>query len=261
MDRNLVVLADGREIFSGGEGSAVMSLELTESVSTGKELTPGAVCAAMAQLTLLDMGDLQIDAGDALTLYRVSQDGSRTCTGIFLAEKPQRNGKILTVTAYDRLILLDQDLTQWLRGLNGWPYTLQNFGQLICQTCGLTLAEGELPNGDLLVQKFTSDGITGRQLLSWVAEAAGCFCRLNDQGQPEMGWYTPAPTTAGPVEQAVAVRFADNTLMLTLPKDAVAEDGTLILESPYMICTYDQDGTVALTMPEGLLQQYYFQGD
>ena len=59
MTRNLVVLADGTEVFSGGVGSAVMAVTLTECVNTGKELAPGAVCAAMAELTLLDLGELR----------------------------------------------------------------------------------------------------------------------------------------------------------------------------------------------------------
>lgn len=260
MVRNLVVLADGTEVFSGGEGSAVMALELTESVSTGKELAPGAVCAAMAQLTLLDMGDVKIAAGDALTLHTVDEAGSRRETGVFLAEKPERNGQILQVTAYDRLILLDKDLTLWLGSLEGWPYSLQSFGQMVCQTCGLEMASQEIPNGDFPVAKFTADGVTGRQLLGWVAEAAGCFCRLNGQGQPEMCWYTPAPVALGSVEQAVRVSVEENALSLTLPEDAAAEDGTVMLESPYLICGDDGEGSVTLTVREGLLRQYYYQG-
>lgn len=260
MVRNLVVLPDGTEVFSGGEGSAILSLELTESVNTGKELAPGAVCAAMVQLTLLDMGDICIDAGDALTLYRVDEAGSRTQTGVFLTEKPQRNGNILTVSAYDRMILLDRDLTQWLRSLDGWPYSLQDFARMVCEVCSLTLAQGDIPNGEFAVQEFVSDGVTGRQLLSWVAEAAGCFCRLNGQEQPEMGWYTPAPLGVGPVEQVVDVEFGDQSVTMTLPEDAVVHDGAVTLESPYIICTDDGSDAVTLTVQEGFYRQYYFLG-
>ncbi len=166
MIRNLVVLADGTELFSGSDGSAVIALELTETVNTATELSPGAVCAAMAQLTLLDMGDISIQAGDALTLYRVDEAQNRTLRGVFLAEKPQRNGNLLTVTAYDRLILLDKDLTLWLQQLNGWPYTLESFAQMVCQQCGLTMADGTLPNGEFEIQRFAAQGVTGRQLFA-----------------------------------------------------------------------------------------------
>lgn len=259
MVRNLVVLPDGKEIFSGSEGSAILSLELTESVNAETELTPGAVCAAMAQITLLNMADAQINAGDALKLYRVDQAGNRSPAGIFLAEKPQRNADIVTVTAYDRLILLDRDLTQWLQSLNGWPYALREFGQLVCAQCGLTLAEGDLLNGDFLVQAFTYDGVTGRQLLGWVAQAAGCFCRMNDAGQPELGWYTPATVDAGPVEQAQAVEFTEEGVALTLPENALETEGEVTLESPYITCVQEGE-SLTLTVEEGLCQQYYFQG-
>ena len=52
MVRTLVILPDGREIFSGAEGSAVMAAEVTQCVNSETELTPGAACAKMAQLQL-----------------------------------------------------------------------------------------------------------------------------------------------------------------------------------------------------------------
>lgn len=258
MVRNLVVLADGTEIFSGGEGSAVMSLELTESVSTGKELTPGAVCAQMAQLTLLDMGDLHLCAGDSLQLYQVQENGERTSLGEFLAEKPERSGHLLKVTAYDRLIALDRDLSLWLAGLQDWPYTLQEFGEMVCGQCGLTLREGELPNGELSLMPFTRDGVTGRQLLSWVAEAAGCFCCLRE-GQVEMTWYTDAPVAVGPVQLAVALSLEEEGIVLTLPEQPVFAEGTLTVTDARLQLTQGEDGEAVLQVTEKLVQQYFYQ--
>jgi len=260
MVRNLVVLEDGTEIFSGSEGSAVMALEVTRSVSNATELQPGAVCADMAQLTLLDMGQLQIGAGDALTLYRVDEAGNRLKRGVFLAQKPERNGNILTVTAYDRLILLDKELTGWLQSLEQWPYSLQSFGEMVCSQCGLELATLEIPNGDFMVEQFSIDGVTGRQLLGWVAEAAGCFCRMGQSGQPELAWYTDAPVQVGPVELAVRLAHGSQGLELTVPQTPAFSDGALILDSSYVQAADDGMGNVTLTVEEGLLQQYHYQG-
>ena len=260
MIRNLVVLPDGRELFSGSDGSAVIALELTETVNTGTELSPGAVCAAMAQLTLLDMGDLSIQAGDALTLYRVDGEENRALTGVFLAEKPQRNGNILTVTAYDRLLLLDKDLTHWLQQQNGWPYTLESFGHMVCEECGLTMTEQTLPNGDFAVERFTAEGVTGRQLLSWVAEAAGCFCRLDGAGQVQMQWYTDAPLTVGPVPLETSAQVEAEILCLALPENARYTAHALTLDSDCITLRYDGAGAAQLTLEQRLLRQYYYQG-
>lgn len=235
-----------------------MSLELTESVSPGKELTPGAVCATMVQLTLLDMRNVQISAGEALQLYRVEEDGTRIALGEFLAEKPERNGAILKLTAYDRLILLDRDLSLWLAGLTDWPYSLQRFGEMVCNQCGLTLWEEELPNGDFSVERFSADGVTGRQLLSWVAEAAGCFCRLR-QGQPELTWYTDAPVALGPVSQEVTADFQQEGLVLTLPETPVFRDGEVILDSSRLQAGHDGEFGAVLQVQVGLVRQFYYQ--
>lgn len=257
MTRNLVVLADGTEVFSGGVGSAVMAVTLTECVNTGKELAPGAVCAAMAELTLLDLGELRIGAGDALTLYTVEPSGARKLTGVFLAEKPQRNGAILTVTAYDRLILLDRDLTGWLRQLNGWPYELQDFSRMVFEACGLEMAAGEVPNGAFPVAQFSTEGVTGRQLIAWAAEAAGCFCRLNGLGQPEFCWYTPAPVAVGPrLNQTGGVEFLPDGVALT-GVSATAGEGTVTLSG--VLAQYDGAGSLTLTLQGGLVQQFYYQ--
>ena len=259
MIRNLVVLPDGTELFSGSDGSAVISLELTEAVNTETELSPGAVCAKMIQLTLLDMGDVSIQAGDALTLYKVDETQTPALTGVFLAEKPQRNGKLLTVTAYDRLILLDKDLTLWLQQLNGWPYTLENFSRMVCQECGLVLGTESLPNGEFEIAPFSADGVTGRQLLSWASEAAGCFCRLDDAGLVQLGWYADAPVTVGPVPFETAVQLQGGALCLTLPENPGYADNALTLDSRYITCAHDGAGDAALTVEEKLLQQYYYQ--
>lgn len=259
MTRNLVVLEDGTEIFSGGEGSAVMALTLTECVNTGKELMPGGVCATMAELTLLDMGQVHIGAGDALTLYDVEPSGARSPVGVFLAEKPERNESILTVTAYDRLILLDKDLTGWLRELNGWPYSLQSFCQMVFEACGLGMAEQEIPNGAFAVAQFSADGVTGRQLIRWAAEAAGCFCRLNGQGQAEFCWYTPAPVSVGPeAQQEGGVECLPEAVALTVPSYSAAE-GAVVLTGGFLKHHYDGAGTLTLTLQGGSLQQYYYQ--
>lgn len=258
MVRNLLVLPDGREIFSGSEGSAVMSLELTESVSAGTELEPGAACATMVQVELLDGGDLGITAGDSLTLYTVDEEGNRIQTGIFLAQKPQRSGAVVRLTAYDKMILLDRDMTLWLKGLTDWPYSLQSFAEAVCAHCGLPLAQGQIPNADFFVEKFTADGVTGRQLISWVAQAAGCFCRVDAQGQAAFGWYTPGALDIGPTQISGAASVIQGVLTLTLPDASVGEDaGTLEVETSCMLAQADA-GTLTLALRQ--VRQYYYQG-
>lgn len=197
MLRHLLILPDGTEVFSGASGAAVVNVKVTQAVNDGQQLSPGAACAAMLEATLLDPPPIR--AGDRLTLYAVDTGGNRRQVGVFLAEKPeQRGAHTVHLIAYDRLTLLDRDLTGWLAGLNSWPYSLQTFAHMVCDACGLTLHSGELPNGDFPVERFTADGVTGRQLMMWVGQASGRFCRATPLGDAELAWYVPVDIKVGP---------------------------------------------------------------
>ena len=260
MLKHLIVLPDGSEIFSGGNGAAVMGVKLTRSVNEGQQLRPGSACSAMLEATLLEVEPGRITAGDALTLYTVDDSGARQQVGIFLAQQPERTGgHTLKLTAYDRLILLDRDMTGWLAGLTGWPYTLHTLAVMVCQACGLDLATQEIPNGDFPVEAFTAEGVTGRQIMMWIAEAACRFCRATPDGAAELAWYAPAAVTVGPSAVAMAeVTYADSALSLRANDAAVTDD--VSVESSYVTAADDGAGNVTLTLSDTLQQQRCFQG-
>ncbi len=201
MLKNLIVLPDGTELFSGSSrANALQSVTLTQQVNTGTELTLGSACANMLEATLLTPeGGLNITPGMELTLYKVAEDGARTKMGLFTPEKPTRpSANLYKITGYDRISWLDRDLTDWLGSLNGWPYSLLTFAQMVCAACNLTLTNETIPNEDWQIQKFSAKGITGRQLMQWVGQACGRFCRATADGEIELAWYTPRDITLTP---------------------------------------------------------------
>lgn len=192
MLKNLLVLPDGTEISSGvGTINAIQSTKLTQSVNAGEELTLGSTCAAILEMTLFTPGgNLQLTAGDQVTLYRVSEDGVRTKVGVFILEQPTRpSANTVSITGYDPVVGLDKDLTQWLNGLTGWPYKLIDLAGMVCSACGLNLITTQIPNGDFFVPQFTQNEVTGRQLMQWIGEASCRFCRANADGDLELAWY------------------------------------------------------------------------
>lgn len=195
MLKNLIVLPDGTEIFSGvSSGNAIQSATITECVNSGTELTLGSVCASMLEMKFITPGgSLTIAAGEELTLYKVDEEGIRHKVGIFIAEKPTRpSANTYQLTAYDRVSKLDKDVSVWLAGLEGWPYRVDDFARMVCEECGLTLVTTELPNGDYEIQKFSGSDITGRRLMGWVGEVCARFCRANADGDIVLEWYTPS---------------------------------------------------------------------
>ena len=260
MQRTRIVLPDGTEIFSGTQGTAVMKCDITRWVNDGTQLTPGGVCAAMAEITLLEGAPLEIKAGDALTLYSVDALGNQEKLGIFLAQKPVRSGNLLTVTAYDRLRLLDTDISQFLRSLEGWPYSLLQLAELCCTRCGLTLVNEDIPNGSFPVEKFSAEGVTGRMVMEWVAQAAGCFCVADQEGNVTLSWYTPGALDIGP-EELYSARWDHEKGQLSLKiarKQPEFSRGSVTLESEFV--TAQGEKTVQLTLEETLLQTYCKSG-
>lgn len=211
--RTLIILPDGTEVFSGTAGAAVVSAAITRGCNEETDLTPGAVIPAKLELRLTGA---DIAPCDRLTVYRVDAEGRRSPEGIFSVSHVGRRGMATSdVVAYDLLFLLEQDVTSWLSGLEGWPYTLQELAEMTCTACGLTFATEAIPNGSIPVDKFAVRDVTGADMLGWIAQLSGCFCRADVQGRAEFAWYAaPELSGVGPTGVLRPVAWQDGDLTL-----------------------------------------------
>lgn len=201
MYQPILTLSSGTELKGGSPGSAVKSLTLHTAVNAGQEFAIGSAFSDYieAEIWADPGGSLQITAGDALTYYRQDDAGSRTKVGVFYAEKPTRTKRnSYKVTAYDTMSKLDADFSGWLRANQAqFPKTIWQLVQLACQRAGVTLASSSLPiNGSYSVQAFYADDLTCRQIISWAAEAAGCYAHMNADGKLQFLTYTDKRSTA-----------------------------------------------------------------
>ena len=197
----ILTLPNGTELKGGSPGSAVKSLTLHTAVNAGQEFTIGSAFSDYieAEIWADPGGNLQITAGEALTYYRQDDAGSRTKVGVFYAEKPTRTKRnSYKVTAYDTMSKLDADFSGWLHANQAqFPKTIWQLVQLACQRAGVTLASSSLPiNSSYSVQAFYADDLTCRQIISWAAEAAGCYAHMNADGKLQFLTYTDKRSTA-----------------------------------------------------------------
>ena len=193
-------LPNGTELKGGEAGSTLKALTLHTAVNAGQEFTIGSAFSDYieAEIWADPGGSLQITAGDALTLYRQDDAGNRTKVGVFYAEKPTRTKRnSYKVTAYDTMSKLDADFSGWLHANQAqFPKTIWQLVQLACQRAGVTLASSSLPiNGSYSVQAFYADDLTCRQIISWAAEAAGCYAHMNADGKLQFLTYTDKRST------------------------------------------------------------------
>lgn len=193
-------LPNGTELKGGEAGSTLKALTLHTAVNAGQEFTIGSAFSDYieAEIWADPGGSLQITAGDALTYYRQNDAGNRTKVGVFYAEKPTRTKRnSYKVTAYDTMSKLDADFSGWLHANQAqFPKTIWQLVQLACQRAGVTLASSSLPiNGSYSVQAFYADDLTCRQIISWAAEAAGCYAHMNADGKLQFLTYTDKRST------------------------------------------------------------------
>lgn len=241
--RTLIQLPDGREVFSGGAGAAVLRATLRRRCNTHTDLTPGSVCPAQLQLRLTGV---TLTPGDRLQVYR-SNGQTKKKVGVFLVTEQQLRGiATADITAQDPLCLLRQDVTGWLAGLDRWPYSLGELADMVCRQCGVELATTDFPSADIPVETFAARDVTGEDLLGWIAQLAGCFCRANAQGQAEFAWYEEVPdTTVAPSGSIRPASWHDGHLTLR-GADPLSQ----------AVATDDGQGNVTVTVPRKL---WYYQ--
>lgn len=199
----LLVKEDGSEIGS----TIILSCTLTTSVNSENEFTLGSACTDEIEVEYIAADEKLIAQGDKLTLYTVDDANTRTKAGMFYCEKPEYQGMmrevsgsnaVYKVVAYDTMSKLDADFSGWLHANQAqFPKTIWQLVQLACQRAGVALASSSLPiNGSYSVQAFYADDLTCRQIISWAAEAAGCYAHMNADGKLQFLTYTDKHSTA-----------------------------------------------------------------
>ena len=200
MRKHVILTGDDQEIHSGRIGeNAIIRISLTQQVNVGQDLKMGAVCPQVLEAELFTHGGgLHLAIDSDLILLLENEDTSQDYLGMFTVKKvvrPSPNRYI--ITAYDRLCWLDRDLSEWLAGLDGWPYSLQEFAQMVCNACDLNLRPGYFTNGEWPVQRFSASKVTGRQLMQWVGEASCRFCKAAPDGEIFLDWYKEKDLSIG----------------------------------------------------------------
>ncbi len=259
----ILTLPSGAELRGGFPGSAVKNLTLHTAVNAGQEFAIGSAYSDYieAEIWADPGGSLQITAGDALTYYRQDDAGNRTKVGVFYAEKPTRTKRnSYKVTAYDTMSKLDADFSGWLRANQAqFPKTIWQLVQLACQRAGVTLASSSLPiNGSYSVQAFYADDLTCRQIISWAAEAAGCYAHMNADGKLQFLTYADKRSTAkitpdgasSTAYYADSLRYEDYTVKAIEKvqiRQSDSDVGVIYPDSTTATNTYAVQGNLLLT--------------
>ena len=106
--------------------------------------------------------------------------------GTFYTGEHAESGGIITLTAYDKSVKFDRKYDSTLQ----YPATLYQILWDACKSCGVELANVYFANMDYVVTSRPSDSATTyADIVSYAAQLAGCWARINSQGQLVLGWY------------------------------------------------------------------------
>lgn len=105
--------------------------------------------------------------------------------GVYYTTVPETPGDIIEINAVDGMYLLDRDYSA---SSTVYPATLQRILSDCCLDCGIPIGFKEFDNMNFVVAK-KPDGVTYRQVVSYVAQIAGYNARINNNGYLELVWY------------------------------------------------------------------------
>lgn len=107
--------------------------------------------------------------------------------GIYTVDKTESTGGAIKLTAYDNMLEFDRPYS---KSRLPYPATLGEILRDCCTCCGVSLSTQKFLNDDYRVAQRPADEKTNcREIVSYVAQLAGCYARINRGGQLELSWY------------------------------------------------------------------------
>lgn len=184
-------VVDKSDISSSGGGFI-----LTEVLNGDNDMTVGRAVSSQVEATLFnDSGKFKdFDFSQEFELQfgvKVGESIETIAVGKFKGERPEKvRGRLIDFTAYDRMVKFDISAEEFILGLT-FPATLGEIFQSLCAFVGVNTVTSTFINSDkqFSVNPFANSDYTAREVLSWIAEAACSYARMNSEGKVELVWY------------------------------------------------------------------------
>lgn len=165
--------------------------------------------------------------------------------GWFTAERPKAPDVILIdFTCHDYMQKFESDMDE---NIVTYPSTVSNLYASLCQRAGVQYVSGTFINSTAEIEKAPDEfaNATMRDVLKWIAEAAGANARFNRDGRLEMSWVRTTGRTyhatdygefnpAWFVTQSVGKLYNRNTAMGTDETVGDGSEGYLIQDNPIL---------------------------
>lgn len=191
-----LIFDDGTVVDKSDISSSEGGFILTEVLNGDNDMTVGRAVSSQVEATLFnDSGKFtDFDFSQEFELQfgvKVGESVETISVGKFKGERPEKvRGRLIDFTAYDRMVKFDISAEEFILGLT-FPATLGGIFQNLCAFVGVNTVTSTFINSDkqFSVNPFTNSDYTAREVLSWIAEAACAYARMNSEGKVELVWY------------------------------------------------------------------------
>ena len=196
-----VTLIDSDIALDGG-------MNISTQLNPDTDLTLGKAISSEFDVTLVNRGSVRELFWTEEFTVSMGVDVSGTTywvqLGLFTGERPEKTILVETVqfTAYDRMQLFEREANGFISGFTideNNPKTVRQIYQALCDYCyGVSDGSSYESTDDALANimsrsytelPFDVQGFTCRDLLSWIAEAAGCYAVITPAGKVKLVWY------------------------------------------------------------------------
>ena len=176
-----------KDLWGGG-------LTIEDAVSKDNSFDVGSAIINKCTVVINNIYDdySQYDFGDAKVVVYVGlnlPDGTteRIRKGTYTVDETAYNGSIITLQCFDNMKNFDKPYSE---SQLIYPATLNQIIRDACDVCKVTLQTYNFPHDNFVVQTRPDDeAITFREIISWCAQIACCFCRCDTLGRLELKWY------------------------------------------------------------------------
>ena len=194
-----IVLADGTALNLTNEHLWGGGLKLEESVSDSSDFSIGSAIASKLTITLNnaygDFTDYIFD--DAIVTVQLGiklPNGTieRVNKGIYtVTEASGQNSSLVTLECLDKMFKFNKPYSDIG---TVYPATLATILNDVCTACGVTLSTTAFPNSSYqVVNRPADDALSCMDVVSYVAQIACCWAKINTNGQLVLNWYNTAP--------------------------------------------------------------------
>lgn len=185
-----ITLKDGTVLNLGPSDFSIGGFSMTDKTSNGK-FEIGTAIAKTINVTIANHTN-KFSAYDfyksIIYMYVAveKEDGTvlKERKGKYYVINPVTPNDTIKLSGVDSMCLFDKPYN----ANTAFPATLQTILSDCCLDCGVNIGFEEFDNWNFVVMNKPED-CTYRQVVSWVAQIAGCHARINNNDYLELVWY------------------------------------------------------------------------